>query len=128
MGNSCLWGFQTPIKMKTPFLSIAACSYEGSLFGWDVIEDSENCSLGTEMKYGFSCCQQSLKAVAVSNTGKYLACGGMDERIRIFDAKEHRSLGEVSNQGGAITCLAFFGDSFLISGSEVTFIFQFHVE
>ncbi len=113
------------------FVEIAACSYEGSLFGWRVservnktqesdeaedIDDSPG--LDTTMKYGFSCCQGSLKCIAVSGNGKYLAAGGMNERIHIFNVKENRTLGELSGHSGAITSLQFVEDSFLISGAE----------
>jgi protein MAK11 len=42
----------------------------------------------------------------------------MDERIRLYNAIDKRSLGEVSNQTGKVTSLKFYGDSFLFSGSE----------
>jgi WD40 repeat protein len=111
-----------------PFLRIAACSYEGSLFGWHVTEDIANnssssgnnaASLDLEMKFGFNVCQSSLRSVTVSGTGRYLACAGMDERIRLFDVEENRAMGEMSNHSGVINCLQFFGDTYLFSGSEV---------
>lgn len=110
-----------PKSESEPFLRVAACSYEGSLFGWEVREDMESSQSGLlmEMKYGFNCCQASLRALAVSESGKYLACAGMDERIRIFDVAENRSILEMSNHSGAINCLHFVGDAYLFSGSEV---------
>lgn len=103
----------------TPFLRIAACSYEGSLFGWQCIQDTDQ-RLNIKMNFGFNCCQNSLRAIAVSSSGKYLVCGGMDERVRIFDAVENRSMGEVPSQGAAVTCLRFFEDSYLFCGTEVS--------
>lgn len=117
----------TPIKAHPPFLRISACSYEGSLFGWDILEssfDNEDStqeaplSLESKMVYGFSCTSQSLRTICVSKSGKFLGCGGMDERIKIFSAKENKSLGELTQHSGAITCLEFFEDSYLLSGSE----------
>ncbi len=102
-----------------PFLRISACSYEGSLFGWNVSEDTTDEGLDIAMSYGFNCCQSSLRCVTVSKSGKLLACGGMDERIRLYNVVEGRSVGEMSNQSGALTCLQFFGDSYLLAGSEV---------
>ena len=104
---------------EEPFLRIAACSYEGSLFGWNVSEDSKEEGLEATMAYGFNCCQGSLLCVTTSRSGKLLACGGMDERIRLYSVLEGRSLGEMSNQSGALTCLQFFGDSYILAGSEV---------
>lgn len=103
------------------FLQIAAVSYEGSLFGWDVTADEgEAGGLETRMTFGFHCTAGSLRVVAVSGSGKYMCCGGMDERIHVFNVQDKRAIGEVSGHTGAITSLAFVGDSFLISGSEDT--------
>jgi protein MAK11 len=104
------------------FIGISACSYEGSLFGWELIDKQEKSDreLDIALKYGFSCCQNSLKSIAISSSGKFLVCGGTDERIRIFDNIENKSLGELSNHQGAITTLQFFGDTHLLSGSEAS--------
>mmetsp|Transcript_3720 Transcript_3720/g.3679 ORF Transcript_3720/g.3679 Transcript_3720/m.3679 type:complete len:418 (+) Transcript_3720:15-1268(+) len=101
-------------------VNIATVSYEGSLFTWkgDYLKDKEEYSLNINMTSGFHCSQGSLKAIAISKTGKYLACGGLDERIRIFNMKDNVSLGELSTHTGGITCLEFFEDSYLISGSD----------
>lgn len=99
-------------------ISFATCSYEGSLFGFDVDRDGGEDSLRTSMIFGFSITQGSLRAIAASARGKYLACGGVDEIIRIFDAKQRKSIGELRNHEGAITSLTFFEDSYLLSGSE----------
>jgi hypothetical protein len=48
-----------------------------------------------------------------------MACGGIDERIRLFNLIDGKSIGEISNQVGAITSLKFFNDAFLFSSSEV---------
>lgn len=114
-------------------LHIAAVSYEGSLFGWDAVKSiasdekelsiSSNSSLTDQegslvLKFGFHCSVGSLRAVAVSKSGKYLVCGGMNERIQIFDLSLNKSLGELSQHTGAITALEFYGDSYLLSGGE----------
>lgn len=93
-------------------LNIATVSYEGSLFTWktefnQITQEKEeekefNCNLN--LTSGFHCSQGSLKAISISKSGyfirnfwklilifilfylffkgKYLACGGSDERIR----------------------------------------------
>lgn len=120
-----------------PFLSVAAISYEGSIFGWKVNElapppgdradsiddddeDDDKESIGLEMKmsFGFHTSVGSLKAIAVSKSGIYLVCGGMDERIRIYNVMENKSLGDLTAHKGAVTCLEFFEDSYLFSGSD----------
>ena len=116
-------------SMSTSLMRIAACSYEGSLFGWKVtVDDTTTSSEETDeegqggfvstMDFGFNCSAGALKCVAISTHGKYLCCGGTDERIRIFNMAENRSMGELGMHEGAITSLAFFDDSHLISGSE----------
>ena len=55
---------------KDRFLRIAAVSYEGSVFGWDV--NTNETALDCTLRFGFHATQGSLKAVAVSATGKYM--------------------------------------------------------
>lgn len=103
------------------FITLAAGSYEGSLFGWDlaeILDEVEDHSLQFSFKFGFHVSPGSLKAIAISNCCKYLACGGMDEIIRVYNMRTQRSIGELSAHRGAITCLKFFNDTHLLSGSE----------
>eukprot|EP00606_Chrysophyceae_sp_TOSAG23-5_P000562 GSChrysophyteH2.ASY1.ANO1.1152.1 assembled CDS len=102
------------------FIRAVAVSYEGSLFGWDVNarEDGEDEGLVSDLVFGFHAAQGSLKALSVSESGKYMVCGGMDEHIRIFNVAENRCLGELNGHTGAITCLEFVGDKFIVSGSD----------
>ena len=93
-------------NMESLGLHIAAASYEGSLFGWDVLQSSnERLTLKDQegslvMKFGFHCTVGSLRAIAVSSSGKFLVCGGMNERIQIFDLSLNKSLGELSQHTG----------------------------
>lgn len=85
-------------------VNVAAASYEGSLFSWRAACDpsAENIQCELVMTSGFHCCAGSLKAIAVSesgnynisrylkclkNPGKYMVCGGADERIRYIAMK-----------------------------------------
>lgn len=78
------------------------------------------------MSFGFNCSQGALKSIAVSSSGVYLSCGGTDERIRLFNVAENRSMGELGLHEGAITALEFFEDSHMISGSDVRPLKLFH--
>jgi len=98
-------------------LHCAVGSYEGSLFGWDMLGNDEN-AIALDMTFGFHCCQGSIRCITVSPNGKYLVCGGTDEMIRIFDMKTKKSVGDLTKHTGSITCLQFVGNGFLISGSE----------
>ena len=55
-----------------------------------------------------------------SGGGKYLVCGGQDERIKVYNLLDMKIMGDIGSfaHSGAITCLEFFGDSYLITGSE----------
>jgi WD40 repeat protein len=116
-------------------IGIAAASYEGSLFSWkgnctrdetecvsdgvsETTSTSVQCELG--MTSGFHCCAGSIRSLSTSGCGRYLACGGTDERIHIFNMLENSTLGELSAHTGAVTCLDFFEDSYLLSGSDVS--------
>ena len=102
-----------------PYLSLGAVSYEGSLFGLDVeVDPNSEEIIRSRLDFAFHETPGSLKAIAVSRSGKYLICGGMDEQIRIFNLKEKRSAGEMTGHSGCITSLAFVGEKFVISGSE----------
>ncbi len=100
------------------FLRVAAVSYEGSVFGWDI--NAVESTLESTLRFGFHATQGSLKALAVSASGKFMITGGMDERIRIFNVAENKNLGELTGHTGCVTCLSFVGDQFVVSGSEDT--------
>ena len=104
---------------ELPFLRVAACSYEGSLFGWKVEENAVEMELKSNLAFGFHASVGSLKAIACSASGKFLVTGGMDERIRIFNMFENKAVGELSQHTGAITSLKFYKDAYLLSSSEV---------
>lgn len=135
-------GLSSSSASTAALFKVVACSYEGSLFGWNVLEensigdekstsktnDSEpnddtddinTPGLTSSLSFGFNCCQASLRAVAVSRNGKFLACGGADERIKLFNLIEGRAAGELSNHSGSITSIRFFNDAFMFVGSEV---------
>ncbi len=112
-------------------LNIVSGSYEGSLFGFESKISTENKMDGdnkvnsntedliTEMIFGFHCSQGSLKSLGISNSGQYLACGGTDEVVRIFNMNTRKSTTELSTiHKGTITCLQFYKESFLLSASE----------
>jgi len=71
------------------------------------------------LAYGFHVAPGSLRAVAISGSGKYFVCGGEDEVIRIFDMQTNKSCGDLSaTHKGSITALQFYQDSFLLSASD----------
>jgi protein MAK11 len=101
-------------------LRISACSYEGSLFGWNVPlkESDEDILREVKFDYGFHASHGSLRSISCSKSGKYMATGGMNERISVYSLTDNQEMGELAGHSGAITYLQFFQDSFLISASE----------
>jgi protein MAK11 len=99
------------------YLRISACSYEGTLFGWKFMFDESLTSLENVLDFGFNIIKAPLKTLAVSPNKKYLAVGGVDERVRIFNVKQNKSVCELINHSGDITCLAFAGNEYLLSSS-----------
>ncbi|RYG59598.1 hypothetical protein EON64_20070, partial [archaeon] len=101
-------------------LRVVACSYEGSLFGWNVpLNDTPDVGDKTsDLKFGFNVTVSSLKTVAVSSSGRFLATGGSNERISLFNVADNKGIGDVSGHSGSVTSLKFFEDSMLLSASE----------
>ncbi|XP_047480508.1 p21-activated protein kinase-interacting protein 1-like [Penaeus chinensis] len=51
-------------------------------------------------------------------SGKYLASGGADEMIKLYDLYKSRDLGWLEKHEGTVTSLAFHKTNYLFSGSE----------
>lgn len=57
-------------------------------------------------------------SVAVSSDGKYVASGGRDKLIHIFDSRTNEEIKSFSGHRDDVTCLSFQRDSMsLFSGS-----------
>ncbi len=111
--------------MSAALFCASAGSYEGSIFGWEVKpvadskDDGEIEDLEASLAFGFHTSVGAIRAIANSGSGRYLVVGGTDEVIRVFNMVTKKSAGELSaTHTGTITCLQFYEDSFLLSGSE----------
>jgi hypothetical protein len=60
----------------------------------------------------------SVRCVASSHGGKWLASGGSDENIRVYDMRKTKMFGVLHKHTSSVTSLEFFGDSHLISAAE----------
>ena len=58
----------------------------------------------------------SIRAVAASS--ELIASGGTDEVVRIFSGKKRTDVGTLVQQQGTISCIDFFQDSHMFTGSE----------
>ncbi|GIL89377.1 hypothetical protein Vretifemale_17193 [Volvox reticuliferus] len=85
---------------------IFAGSYERFIFGYSV---SDDCSQPQEVvkRYTFAAHKSAVKCLVAA--GPYVASGGADDLIHIYDMKAERDLGILLNPcDGAVPCLEFF--------------------
>ncbi len=88
-------------------LRVACGTYEGFLYGIDIREDSKEATC--TQQFGYRIHDGCVKSVSLSPNGKYLLTGGMDDRIRIFDAEKRMEKGVVDQHTGSVTGLQFVG-------------------
>ncbi|GLI69685.1 hypothetical protein VaNZ11_014373 [Volvox africanus] len=100
---------------------IFAGSYERFIFGYSA---SDDCSQPQEVvkRYTFAAHKSAVKCLAAA--GPYVASGGADDLIHMYDMKAERDLGILLNPcDGAVPCLEFFmpesrsAPSHMLSGS-----------
>ncbi|KAG5438386.1 hypothetical protein PCANB_002874 [Pneumocystis canis] len=102
---------------STSFFRIIACTYQGLLYGIDVIlflKEDAKISTHFNLIWMFESNIGCIHSIAVG--GRYLVCGGVDEVI-----KKKKDLGSLHYHSGTITGLVFsskISPKFLISVSE----------
>ena len=130
------------LDMNLPPLRIAVASYDGWVYGWETSDPGDgnsgnNNSAACEehpqsssskarsvdtvdIKYAYESHIGCVKAAALMEAtgGTWLATGGMDESIRVYDLRKKKDVGALHSHAGAVTALAFFGKRHLLSGSE----------
>jgi ribosomal RNA-processing protein 9 len=100
--------------------SVISCSKDNSVVKWDIESGSK---VELRPKWNSSLDYQSSKgemlAVAVSHDSRYVASGGRDGSIRIYDSRQkYAEVKELKGHRGAVTSLCFRMDSYtLFSGS-----------
>jgi protein MAK11 len=57
-------------------------------------------------------------ALMTAAGGEWLATGGADETIRVYNLRRRRDMGALHSHSGAVTALEFFGRAHLLSGSD----------
>lgn len=80
----------------------------------------------THSKFAFRAAEGSIRCM--DNSHRYLAVGGYEETIKIFDLKKLIEVGEMVDHKGTITCLKFFQNQYLLSGSDDGEIFIWRVK
>ncbi|EMR10505.1 hypothetical protein PNEG_01217 [Pneumocystis murina B123] len=105
-----------------PSLRIIAGTYEGILYGIDVIlslKDDMKINIHFNPVWMFESNHGCIHTIAIG--GRYLVCGGVDEVIKLYDLRKKKDIGSLHHQSGTITGLvfsSFTSPKFLISVSD----------
>ena len=102
-------------------------TYSGHLVGWDIASVSPStaratlvCAFSAHEDSAVTCVSASASLGGGGRVSRALATGGVDESIRVWDARSRRAVGTLLQHTGAVSALAFVaprGES-LLSGGE----------
>ncbi|AQK64177.1 U3 snoRNP-associated protein-like YAOH-like [Zea mays] len=140
-------GFKVLVKHRQPVTAVALSkdsdkgfsgSKDGIIMHWDVetgkcekyIWPSEDVLVSHHAKPPVSAKRsKQVLALAASSDGRYLASGGLDRHIHLWDIRSQEHIQAFSGHRGPISCLAFAPDSSeLFSGSFDRSIMQWNAE
>ncbi|CAD6213777.1 unnamed protein product [Miscanthus lutarioriparius] len=140
-------GFKVLVKHRQPVTAVAlskdsdkgfSASKDGIIMHWDVetgkcekyIWPSENVLVSHHAKPPVSAKRsKQVLALAASSDGRYLASGGLDRHIHLWDVRSREHIQAFSGHRGPISCLSFAPDSSeLFSGSFDRSIMQWNAE
>lgn len=108
---------------------LAVGTYDGILFCYKIWKIPEGCTEIPEgvpenyvgyfasLLFNFESHDQAIRQVAASST-RYLAAGGSDGSISIFDLKIMKNIGSLMQHEDSIEALEFYKDDYLISASS----------
>lgn len=99
--------------------SIVVGSYEELILGYQLLKtDSE--AGGWEFRLSFSdhSHTSSVRCLAASKSGTYVASGATDERLKLFNLADRLDLGTLADHVGSVNDVEFFDDSHLLSASD----------
>lgn len=113
-------GAITCIALTKDETTLISCSKDNSVLKWDV-ETGTKTVLRQKWnsKMDHQCSMGEMLSVAVSHDGRYVAAGGRDSSVRIYDGRQkYAEVKELKGHRGAVTSLCFRMDSYtLFSGS-----------
>ncbi|BFZ63376.1 Protein mak11 [Saitoella coloradoensis] len=108
-----------PSSTSTAAFRVIAGSYEHVLYGLDAMFDSaagKGSDAHMEPVFIFPAHMAAMKTLAVG--GRYLASGGADEIIKLYDLKLRKDLGTLHAHNGSITHLSFPTKQHLLSSDS----------
>lgn len=99
---------------------VAIGTYERVLYGIDVEVSVENASEPSllSVKNTFAIPAHTASIRSIASCPRFLASGGADESIRLFDLRRRRDIGTLSEHNGSVSALAFWHSSHLLSAAE----------
>ena len=114
-------GSVTSVAISSDNTTVLSVSKDNSLISWDTESGKR-----TYLKNRWSNAESTqshegelLAVAAASGDAKYVACGGRDNKIRIYDIRQKAEVKVFQGHRGAITSLVFRkGTNILFSGSE----------
>ncbi len=109
--------------MTSDSRSVFSCSKDGALIKWDLESGSKTYikkSRSKDASRQLSGYLSELLCVALSSDDRYVASGGRDNCVRVFDARsKFAEINSFTGHRGAVTSLAFRNQSYsLFSGSQ----------
>jgi len=102
--------------------------YDGSIHGWETSidvekeekQDVEESAEKLELSFAYSAHRSCTKCITLmkARNGDFMATGGTDEVIRVYNNKNKREVGELDKHTDQVMCLDFVGRKHMISGGK----------
>ncbi|KAJ3392857.1 hypothetical protein HDU84_003341 [Entophlyctis sp. JEL0112] len=99
-------------------LRIVLGSLERLHYGLDVTKNNETGSISVNQTFTYPAHISSIKTVAISPSGKFLATGASDEHVKVYSLHRNKEIGTLFHHTGSITDLEFHETGYLFSASE----------
>ena len=102
------------VPPASEYPTVVLGAYGGKLFGFRYIEDDQKLLPAFLDKEH----DQTIKSLAISQSGRYLASGSSDQFIRIHDLSRAKSIGLLNHHDDDIEFMEFIKDDYLLSASR----------
>lgn len=106
--------------VPTAAFKIVAGSYERLLYGLEAVLKPAQDGFGVQLKpiFTFPAHISSIRTVATAGAdSKWLATGGTDEIVKVWDLRKRREVGQLTGHEGTITSLVFASRTYLLTTS-----------
>lgn len=93
---------------------VAIGSYDSFLSGWEFTE--EEGAIKSKQMFGFKVQKNCIKTIAVNN--KYLALGGTDDIVRLYDLEKRKEICILMDHNGTINKIVLFGNRMVCASDD----------